>query len=470
MNNYLLKFLPLTSILFLSQLSADTITLTDGSTLDGKIIEEKGDEIIIEVRVTENIKDLKTYKKSEIKKVVEKLDDEKPFAEISAMVPTADRLSVQDYQNGISKTTEFIEKFPTSKHIAEVKKIQSTLQEEAKKVEEGSLKLVGNWVSPEQQKANAYDIDAMVNFTEMKSYIAANNPRQAALSYEKLINNTPNSSYQKEADQLALKLYHGYQAIIQQQMKQAPILAEEREKAIASVDTSVATSMKAEIERTNDLYLAAYEKAKDDRVKWIPTSPYHPKQLEELSRHLDKETKTLEKKLSETSSTETPNLGIAYKNAWDAIEAKDLKKATEAFSTLKSARQKPAQSYVQTIQTRIDDLSTELKAKEEADKKAAAEAAEEAKAAEKEAAEKAKAPQSASKKPAQTPATSSEATQPDGATQASNAEATLDQDFDDSEGSEDSGFGLMNVLYGVIALALIAILVMFFSGSKKKKN
>lgn len=35
---------------------------------------------------------------------------------------------------------------------------------------------------------------------------------------------------------------------------------------------------------------------------------------------------------------------------------------------------------------------------------------------------------------------------------------------------EEEGSGMMNILYGVIALALVAILVMFFSGSKKKKK
>lgn len=464
MKYYRKKLFTLTSVLFLAQLQADTITLTDGTELDGKILEENGDEVIIEIKVTDSIKDRKTFKKSEIKAVVETLDDKKPFADIAALSPSADRLTVLDYQKNLKKIDKFIKDYPTSKHVSAAEKIKATLTDEMAKVKEGSIKLVGEWIEPKQQESNAYDINAMVAFANMKDQIDAGNAREAVISYEKMSNETPDSSYQAEADQLALKLFKGYQAIVKSQLEQAPFLIETREKTLTSLDNAVAHRMKEEIDRTNEVYLESYERAKADGVKWIPTSKYHPKQLEELALHLNTASKSLETKLSQKKADEFINLGEVYKDAWEATESKNLEKAKTTWEKFKSPSAKPADKYIETIQTRIEKLEKELKDKEEA---AAKKAAEEVEAARIEA-ENIASGKTFPPKTNDPTAPTTKNPAPQGISPATPS-SSKDQPIEE-EVIEDEGGGMMNILYGVIALALVAILVMFFSRSKKKKK
>ena len=50
-------------------LNADTIKLKDGTTLEGKILEENPSTIKIEYNVTKSIKDIKSINRSEIKEI-----------------------------------------------------------------------------------------------------------------------------------------------------------------------------------------------------------------------------------------------------------------------------------------------------------------------------------------------------------------------------------------------------------------
>ncbi|MEC7222883.1 MAG: hypothetical protein VXW02_01300, partial [Verrucomicrobiota bacterium] len=61
--------------LLCNYLSADSITLKNGTVLEGKIVEENPQSITIEYKVTKSINDLKTVNRSDIAKIEKEPED-----------------------------------------------------------------------------------------------------------------------------------------------------------------------------------------------------------------------------------------------------------------------------------------------------------------------------------------------------------------------------------------------------------
>ena len=90
MHRQTLKFFFLVIFLITPQVYADTITLKDGTKLEGKILEENPSTIKIEYNVTKSIKDIKSISRSEIKEITKVSEDEIAFDSIKSLLPTDD--------------------------------------------------------------------------------------------------------------------------------------------------------------------------------------------------------------------------------------------------------------------------------------------------------------------------------------------------------------------------------------------
>ncbi|MGE9267039.1 MAG: PTPDL family protein [Verrucomicrobiales bacterium] len=488
-----LKHLPLIglSCLFsLSQAGADTIVLQDGSKLDGKVVEENADNIVVEINVSASIKDRRTFKRSEIKDIIAISPDQKPFEDLQNLVPTPDGLPASDYQSRIESARAFIKSYPSSKHIPAVREIIATLEEELKKAESGALKIVGKWITPEQQKSNAYEIDASLAFDRMKKNIAEGQLREAILAYEDLRTKTPGTIYQAQADELAVKLLAAYHQQLTKQIEQAPDLVAKREQTIANVDAGTATRMKDEIARTQEIYRAAVEKAEEENQKWLPTSPYHEDELEDVARHAESTLKSLQTQLerdAEEEDKEKVDLGEAYRKAWAALEANNQEQGKELVNAFRSSRVKPGAAYVETLESKLAGIDAAIKAA--AARKAAEEKAKaEAMAAEKEAGET---PDSEEAMPQinGVPSGAGDKAEEAGAEKSIPATKNIPADKNNTKNKkpekpaateeselvedelleEEEGGMMMTILYGVIGLALIVLLVVLLSSGKKKK-
>src|ERR1700677_4007390 len=103
-----MRKLPLAIVLLCSALCmkglADTVTLKDGTTVEGKIIQENDTQVTITVQATDSITDDKVIQKTDIAKVEKTAEDGIAFVQFKAWRPDPwVMLSPEQYKNAIAQ-------------------------------------------------------------------------------------------------------------------------------------------------------------------------------------------------------------------------------------------------------------------------------------------------------------------------------------------------------------------------------
>ena len=104
--------------LFLLPCSADKITLKDGTSFEGVVISEAGDQYVIEIAFTKTIKDERKVAKTDVVKIDRDLPDMRAFEALAKLVPTPDLLTADDYSPKITAVEKFLKTFPHSTKVA----------------------------------------------------------------------------------------------------------------------------------------------------------------------------------------------------------------------------------------------------------------------------------------------------------------------------------------------------------------
>ena len=158
MHSKTLKFFILSILFIVPHVYADTIKLKDGTTLEGKILEESPSTIKIEYNVTKNIKDIKSINRSEIKEIDKVSDDEIAFNTIKSLLPTDDLLSTDEYDKILGdKPAKFLALYPSSKHKDSVQKVIDEIKKEKAVTESGGIKLNGKWITGDEAAKDEYN-------------------------------------------------------------------------------------------------------------------------------------------------------------------------------------------------------------------------------------------------------------------------------------------------------------------------
>ena len=119
-----MRKLSLTLILLLSALClkgmADTITLKDGTTIEGTITQQDDTQVTISVPVSASISDERILKRDEIAKIEKTTEDTAAFEKLQGWKPGPwAMLSAEEYKNTIAALKDFLQKYPASTHTAE---------------------------------------------------------------------------------------------------------------------------------------------------------------------------------------------------------------------------------------------------------------------------------------------------------------------------------------------------------------
>jgi hypothetical protein len=137
---------------------ADTVTLKSGEKLEGKILSETDTEVTIEVSVTSSIKDQRVVKKADVDKIDKVQPDAEAWAGLKNISVGEESLEPADYQRYIAVLSSFVSQFPQSTHAAEAKQKVAALQEEAKRVDAGEMKLGGKWLTADEVKRRLQNV------------------------------------------------------------------------------------------------------------------------------------------------------------------------------------------------------------------------------------------------------------------------------------------------------------------------
>lgn len=358
------------SFFWLSQCGhADTLILEDGEKIEGKLIRETEDSYVIEISITEKIKDEKIIPKSKVRSLEKEAPDSILYSKIKSLTPTPERLSVANYEERIETVESFLNEFPESGKVPRVQRMLDTLQAELEVVRAGGIKFNGKMVTADEYDANTYEYDAMMAEKEI----------QVAIERREIIG--------------ALKLFAVYETkfgradgrenLVGRIRQVLSVLSTAVESSIASYDDRVAKrdagleqmsgddklQTERAIARQHETLEKRFVEEKAIKAGWITPDENHKGSLEECRRQIQNELKRLDSNKKDES---IGSVAEAYRNTWKVLETRaifegeDGKKKLAVFEELESMGM--PQAYVDKLSKRAEIFEEKFRIEKEIEK------------------------------------------------------------------------------------------------------
>jgi hypothetical protein len=310
---------------------ADAVILKDGTKLEGKITRETADLVTIKGEGISNVKDVL---KSNILRIERSGPDDTHFGGIKGLIPTPDRLSIEEYQERVGKCTAFLNIHTTSKHAATVKLMKIKLEDELKKAARGALKFKGRWIPASDRITDAYEIDAEIELSEMKVDLEQNRYTQGLRHFETIQSDFAASEHYADARDLTLKALAAYKPRVQSQLAGVDRKLKERAENVLRVQPG----RRAEEQKALDRKDAAYKKLilseKARKTKWVTLNDYHRDPLRQVLSSIEASLKTL----GAPPASDTKLAGPLYREAWSAAQDGDIEEGKKLVGELRNLK------------------------------------------------------------------------------------------------------------------------------------
>jgi hypothetical protein len=318
--------LPLMLCMAVHSALADTVFLTNGERLDGRILSESDTEVVIEVQVSPTIRDERKIPRSDVASVEKEAPSEIAYRNIAGFRPGPGIRTPEWYEAAISALESFLSQYPSSPRAQEIRKNLDALTAERRKFEAGEVKFAGRWMLPEEAELHRPDVEANKLFIEMQRLAEAGDHVAALNTFGSIEKQAAGSRIYPDAIELALRVMPVLQREVERRMQTLKAELQERDLGVARAaepeKSQMIAAIKAEDAREEAL-LAAAEKA---RLKWKPLLPRNEKSLTALKTVIPQETKRLSALplAKMKAAVETMDRGIAARDAHDTAKAEKL--------------------------------------------------------------------------------------------------------------------------------------------------
>jgi hypothetical protein len=317
-------------------LHADIVTLKDGKKLEGNILSETPTAIRMRYKLTPKIWDEKDILRTEIAEVIKQKPEEVEVIELRKLLPTPDLMTAEKYEALIQdRLRPFVNRYPGTKEAAEVEKMIATAQEEKEKVVSGGMKVEGKWLTPDEAKADSYNIKAYGVYAEILEKVEAKDYGAALRAFDKMANYQNGyvaSIYYPKAVEAVLEVLVKYEAQIEQMIKDQPALQRMRDEGIKKLVEPDLSRMKDAIQRENEQWKDGYDAERKSNTRWFTPYKYDLPSLKTLAKTIVDEKTRL--KAVDTVVIGKINQAIADIMRSEASAGKDgeaLKKMGEAI-------------------------------------------------------------------------------------------------------------------------------------------
>ena len=268
---------------------ADTLTLKDGSVVEGTVLSETAESYVVEIQVTKSIKDERTIPKSEVAKVTREQPDHKAFEAISKLGSAPDFSTSEEYAARITAFEKFIAAFPESIKVYDAKKSIETLKSEATQIEAGGTKYNGLIISKEDYLANAYELDSLAQAGKIRAAIANNEVKSALRSFAEFDRDFAASEAHAALLPAITNLMRAYLAEATQSLSTLESRIKERKVGLDQMALADRKSTEAAVMEEDADFEKRYQSEKAAKVTWLTTSPFHLASLTETSQLATKE-------------------------------------------------------------------------------------------------------------------------------------------------------------------------------------
>jgi hypothetical protein len=315
----LMKSIPaITALCFLTvslPSSADTFTMKDGTTLEGTIINEKGDSYLIEVQITKTIKDERKITKADVVKIDREAPDKKAFSAIEKFVPAPDLMTIDDYEQRISIVERFIKSYEKSSNLKAAKTILATLKLEHSQVSAGATKLNGKMISPAEYKTNAYDFDARVKESKIRNLIYQYQFLRALREFAVFDRDYRTTLSYDAITPLMKQVIQSHVTEAKQLLSTLDARLKDRDVGLERMDTQNRNATVLAIKEETAEIEARYMAEKEAKQEWVSISPYHKASLEDTVKFGEAELV----RISAVKTVLGVDGGKAYREAWSVI-------------------------------------------------------------------------------------------------------------------------------------------------------
>ncbi len=283
------KFFPaalLALLLAFSQVFADTVELTDGTTLSGNIIKESDADIVIEIQVSDAIIDARTIERAEISKITKTPADKKAWNSIAKLQLPATAASVKEYLPAVEKLQQFLDQFPSSEFAPQVNTLLTDFKAEMERTRNGDVKLSGEWVPAEEVATRGDEIEAQLLFLEMQQLAIAGNVSAALTRYMQIEDQFAGQPAYPEAVELALVLARRLNARLPGLLVQNKSYMEEFEAGLARSPEREQPRIKAAFEAKQESYETLLDNIRRKRSEFPPLIRESERSLKDVEQAL----------------------------------------------------------------------------------------------------------------------------------------------------------------------------------------
>lgn len=338
--------------------NAGTIHLKDGTTLEGSVLREEGDNYVLLVNVTKNIKDEKIVAKKDVKKIEADKPDLLAFAEIEKLVPVPDLVKESEYERRIKLVEEFIKEHRGSSKTRTAREMLETLKSEANQIGSGGIKIRGKIIMPDEYRANAYELDAVVQENAIRALVAQGRLLDALRRFTVFDRDFRNTAPFRAILPLMRQVVISYNAEAEQSLSTLDKRVEERTAGLARMQPADRTATERAIAEEELALETNFKAEKDSKIGWVTPHPFSKSALTETSRYSRQELS----RIAKLSSAPFVDAGKAYRDAYQAIlRASDQAAVRQVMQDVKSARL-PAK-YMETLQAELEKLPVKGKSK-----------------------------------------------------------------------------------------------------------
>lgn len=228
---------------------ADTIALTSGERIEGRITAETATELTVQIQVSAGITDERVIKKADILKVDRIAADETAYRAIMNLQPGRNSSQPAQYDAPLNALRAFITQYPANPHAAEVQAALNAFQAEKKRVEAGEVKFDGLWLSRQEVVKQRVQIRGNQAFQTMKNANASGDAIGALNAFAFLEKNFSGAKVLPDAIQLAQQILAALKPAAERALGNQKINKAEREQGFADASPADRVELKAADQR-----------------------------------------------------------------------------------------------------------------------------------------------------------------------------------------------------------------------------
>ncbi|MES2983337.1 MAG: PTPDL family protein [Verrucomicrobiota bacterium] len=336
MNVSLFPSLSICSLFFLAQASADTLLLNNGKSQEGKVIFEDATYYLLEVQVSEGIKDEMKFLKSDVKSITKETPDIEKFEKLKELASVPDLLGVAEYEARVKKVQDFIKGFPASEKLKEAQLILDSLTAELEVVRAGGMKLSGKMVTAEQYASTAYAYDQLIAVQKINRDISYGNFLGALRLFSDYESKFANGKMREELVPKIKQVLTVHQASLTESLAGFDARLKAREAGLARMSPEDKLSTERALDEQMANVKTRYDAEKATKNTWITPDAYLKESLVEALRQVDNEIK----RLSTPPKNELSLISLedSYREAYEKLPGASPEEQKTIFEKLKRER------------------------------------------------------------------------------------------------------------------------------------